>query len=174
MKRRTRLILVWSFVLITCLAVGVVLRVRYLYHYTPVEAIQDVKAGIAARNAPEPVTRFLELRYGSLTEPENRQKAFLDFFNIGHIKGLQYITSHLPEAKRKEHTAAMARWVASYRRQMTPAEKAALRTSLGADGGKAIVQAATAQYLSQDVHYRATTAPVITELLTTLTEIQKP
>ena len=174
MKRRTRLTIWWSLGIFACLVLFAVLWVRHVYHYTPAEVIQDVKAGLAAKDAPQPVERFLEVRYGPLTEPANRQRAFLDFFNIGHIKGLYFISSHEPEARRKEHTADMARWIANYRRQMTPEDKQALRARLGADGGKALVQAATAQYMSQDVRYRAIAAPVITELLATLTEVQKP
>ena len=67
----------------------------------------------------------------------------------------------------------MAAWIAQYRTNLSAAEREALRAQLGADGGKAIVQAATAQYMSQDARYRATAAPVITELLTTLTDIQQ-
>ena len=59
--------------------------------------MEDVRAGLKARNIKEPQARveaFLEARYGPLTEPANRQRAFLDFFNQDHIKGLNFIVSH--------------------------------------------------------------------------------
>lgn len=142
--------------------------------YTPVEAIKDLRAAAAVRNAPRPVERFLELRYGPLTEPANRQQAFLDFFNVGHIQGLQIITSHMADTQRQSNVAAMAQWIAEYRRTMSPAEKESLSTHLRSDAGRRTLQQATAQYLSQDVRYRAATAPVIEELMTTLATIQKP
>ena len=55
-----------------------------------------------AATATQPVEKFLELRYGPLTDPANRQRAFLDFFNIGHIKGLQILApAAVPGAGRR-------------------------------------------------------------------------
>ena len=90
------------------LALGVTWWIRTFRTYTPVEVAQDLQAAVAARNAPKPVERFLELRYGPLTQPENRQKAFLDFFNVGHIEGLQILVSRAPESRRKASIDAMA------------------------------------------------------------------
>ena len=174
MKTRTRRLLWVALALAASLGLATAWWVRRFHRYTPAEVVADIRAGIAARHDPQPVERFLELRYGNLADPTNRQNAFLDFFNLGHIQGLQLLSSHLTTDQRKEHSAAMARWIAQYRTTMTAAERQALRDRLGEDHGHAIVRAATSQYLSQDVHYRATSAPVITELLTTLAEIQKP
>jgi len=174
MRRRTKIVL-WlgatGFVLV---ALGVMFWLRTFHRYTPVEVAQDLRAGLMAEHAPRPVERFLEIRYGPLSEPANRQKAFLDFFNVGHIEGLQIITSHMQGAQRQTNIAAMAQWVADYRRTMLPEEKQTLRARLGSDAGRQAVQRAAAQYLKQDVYYRAATAPVITELMTTLAVVQGP
>lgn len=156
------------------MALGAIWWVRRFQDYTPVEALQDLQAAAKVRNAPQPVERFLELRYGPLTEPANRQKAFLDFFNVGHIKGLQMLTSRMGEQRRQASISAMARWVSSYRESMTSAEREALGRYIRSEGGMQTLQRATAQYLRQDVHFRAATAPVIGELMTTLAAAQKP
>jgi hypothetical protein len=77
-------------------------------------------------------------------------------------------------AQRQTNIAAMAQWVADYRRTMSPEEKEALSAYLGSDAGRTTLSRATAQYLSQGVTYRSATAPVIQELMTTLAHIQKP
>ena len=118
--------------------------------------------------------RFLELRYGPLTDPANRQRAFLDFFNVGHIKGLNILGSRMPSDRRQSNITAMAQWVANYRATMTSEEKAALGSYVTSPVGRATLQQATAQYLQQDVRYRAGSAPVIQELMTTLATVQKP
>jgi len=174
-KSRRAKILLWTVAaVLVVIALGVTWWVRTFRSYTPVEVALDLQAAVAARNAPRPVERFLEIRYGSLTEPANRQKAFLDFFNVGHIEGLQILVSRAPESRRQTSIAAMAHWVADYRRTMTPEEKLALRERVNTDEGRAMLQDATAKYLSQDVRYRAATAPVIAELMATLAEVQKP
>ena len=76
---------------IVLIALGVTFWTRRFHNYTPIEALHDLQAAAQVKNAPRPVERFLELRYGPLTEPANRQKAFLDFFNVGHIKGLNML-----------------------------------------------------------------------------------
>ena len=173
-KRRTKIILWAASGAMLVLALGVALWMRRFHRYTPMEVVQDIQAGLAARHAPEPVERFLELRYGALTEPANRQKAFLDFFNVGHIEGLQIITSHMRDGERQTNVAAMARWVAEYRRTMSPEEKQEIKARLSTEDGRRMLQQAAAQYLKQDVHYRAATARVITELMTTVSSVQKP
>jgi hypothetical protein len=120
------------------------------------------------------VEQFLELRYGPLTEPLNRQKAFLDFFNVGHIEGLHVLVTHMEAAEQQTNIAAMARWVAEYRRTLSPEEKEALNARLSTGDGRRMLQQATAQYLRQNVHYRAATAGVITELMTTVAAVQTP
>ncbi len=171
---RTRIIVWVGVVGVAVLTLGAVLWIRTFHRYTPLEVVQDIRAGLAARHAPQPVERFLELRYGSLTQPANRQKAFLDFFNVGHIEGLQIIVAHMQDGERQTNTAAMARWVAEYRRTMSPEEKQALNARLSTADGRRMLQQATAQYLRQDVHYRAATAGVITELMTTVVAVQNP
>jgi hypothetical protein len=172
--RRTKLVLGVAGTGLALAALGVILWIRHFHRYTPAEVILDVRAAIAARNAPRPVERFLELRYGPLTEPGNREKAFIDFFNVGHIQGLHLLVQRAPEPVRQPSINAMAQWVADYRRSLSPQEKESLRTHLGSDAGRRMLQQATAQYLSHDVRYRAATAPVIAELMATLAEVQKP
>ena len=174
MKRRTKFILWTGAVGLVIALLGVILWIRQFHRYTPAEVALDVRAAIAARNDPKPVERFLELRYGPLTEPANRQKAFLDFFNVGHIQGLHLLVTRAPESRRQASINAMAQWVANYRRTMSPEEKESLRAQLGTEAGRKTLQQATAQYLSQDVRYRAATAPVIAELMATLAAVQKP
>jgi len=168
-------IIVWVGVVgLALLTLAVVLWIRTFHRYTPMEVVQDIRAGLAARHAPQPVERFLELRYGPLTEPANRQKAFLDFFNVGHIEGLQILVVHMHSAERQTNIAAMANWVAEYRRTMSPEEKQALKARLSTANGRQMLRQATAQYLRQDVHYRAATAGVIRELMTTVAAVQSP
>ena len=149
-KRNTKTILWVATGALLVVALGTALWMHRFHRYTPMEVAQDIQAGIAARNTPEPVEQFLELRYGALTEPANRQKAFLDFFNVGHIEGLQIITSHMRDGERQTNVAAMARWVANYRRTMSPEEKQELRAQLGTEEGHRMLQQAAAQYLKQD------------------------
>ncbi len=174
MKRKTKIILWTGGIALAASALGVTWWVRHFRSYTPIEVAQDVRAAVAARHAERPVERFLELRYGSLTEAVNRQKAFLDFFNVGHIEGLHLLVKRAPESRRPVAIAAMAQWVADYRRNMTPEERESLGAFLRTDAGRLTVQQATAKYLSQDVYYRAATAPVIRELMATLAAVQKP
>ncbi len=155
-------------------ALTAVFWVRHFHAYTPREALKDVRAGIAARHDPKPVEKFLELRYGSMTEPANREKAFLDFFNPGHIEGMHLLVKHMPPEKKPVHIAAMAQWIANYRTTMTPQEKASLQSILGTDAGRQTLKQATSQYLSHEASYRAATTKVIGELIATLAEIQKP
>ena len=124
---------------IVVIAAGTTLWIRRFHHYTPVEAVQDVRAAIQAKDAPQPVERFLELRYGPLTDPANRQRAFLDFFNIGHIKGLHYLAGRMGSQQRQASTAAMAQWVANYRTTMTPDERASLGAYVSSDAGRATI-----------------------------------
>ncbi len=159
---------------VALVALAVVVWVWRTYHYTPVEVVQDVRAAIAVRNEPNSVKRFMEVRYGPMTEPANRQKAFVDFFNVPHIEGLHLLVQRMPASRRASSINGMAQWVANYRSTMTPEEKASLRAYFNTDTGRTTLQQATAKYLSHDAYYRAATAPVITELMITMAEIQKP
>ena len=62
--------------------------------------MKDVRAGIAARHIADPdarLAKYLEGRYGSMDDPANRRKVFLDFFDVEHIKALQLLVRHSPE-----------------------------------------------------------------------------
>lgn len=173
MSSRTRKILCVSFAgLAILLTLGTTLWVRRFHRYTPVEAVLDLQAAAKARNAPRPVERFLEARYGSLSRPANCRKAFLDFFNIGHIEGLNIIVSRMGPAQKQVRIAEMAQWIADYRRTLSPDERSALNSYFRSATGRATLQQATAQYLAKDVYFRAATAPVIAELMTTLSTVE--
>jgi hypothetical protein len=174
MKCRMRKVLWVGVAVIALIVLGVTFWRLQFHSYTPIEALRDLEAAAQVRNAPRPVERFLELRYGPLTEPANRRRAFLDFFNVGHIKGLNMLVSRMPSDRRQSNITAMAQWVANYRATMTSEEKAALGSYVTSPVGRATLQQATAQYLQQDVRYRAGTAPVIQELMTTLATVQRP
>jgi hypothetical protein len=143
----------------------------------PPELMKDIRAGIAAReipNADERLNKYLELRYGPLDDPANREKVFVDFFNIEHIKALQLMVQHSPASQRQSNILAMAKWVSSYRESLAPTERAALNARFQTPEGRAMLRQATAQYNSQDVQYRGQTAPVISQLLKTISSTQQP
>jgi hypothetical protein len=174
MTSRTKKLLWVSAASLLIVAVGAVLWTRRFHRYTPVEAVLDLQAAAKARNAPRPVERFLEARYGSLAEPANRQRAFVDFFNIGHIEGMNIIVNHLGKGDKQVRINEMAQWIAEYRRTMSPEEKTALGAYMRSDAGRSSLQQATGQYLAKDGYFRASTAPVITELMTTLATVGRP
>ncbi len=139
--------------------------------------MKDIRAGLAARDLKNPddrIGKYLEGRYGPMSFPENRQKAFVDFFDVEHIKVLQLLATHSPEQHRQANIDAMARWVAGYRESLTAQERASLNARFQTPEGKAMLRRATAQYNSQDVRYRGSTAPVISELLRTLNAVEQP
>jgi hypothetical protein len=76
------------------------------------EALHNLQAAARVGPAAQPIERFMRLRYGPMANPANRQQAFLDFFNIGHIKGLTILVSHDDPAHRQPNIDAMAKWVA--------------------------------------------------------------
>jgi len=174
MTRRTKKLVWLGGVGLVLLALGATLWVRRFHTYTPVEAVLDLRAAAGARNAPRPVERFMELRYGPMNVPANREKAFLDFFNVGHIEGLHILVQRAPPEYRQQAIQNMANWVAEYRRTLTTEEKASLAAYLNSESSRATLDRATAKYLSHDVRYRAITAPVIAELMATLAEVRKP
>lgn len=174
MKRGVR-ILLWVCAVVALLAgLAWKLWVRQFHEYTPVEALQDLKAASQVGPAPRPVERFMELRYGPMSDPNNRQRAFLDFFNIGHIKGLNFLVAHIEPERRQANIDAMEEWVVNYRATLTPEEKSALGAYLGSDAGHSTIHQAAAEYMREDVHFRAATAGVVRELLTTVAAAQKP
>jgi hypothetical protein len=141
----------------------------------PPGMVNDIRAGLAARDIPdadERLTRYLELRHGPLTNADNREKVFMAFFDTDHIKALHLIVKHSPEAQRQANIAAMERWVEGYRNTLSAEEQAALKTRFQAPEGVAMLRKATAQYNSQDVRYRGMTAPVISQLLKTIADVQ--
>jgi hypothetical protein len=145
------------------------------YRRMPPGMTDDIQAGLAARHISDPDARlrkYLEVRYGSMDDPANRQKAFMDFFNIDHIKALQLLVKHAPDERRQESIHAMSRWIASYRQTLTPDERASLHDKFANEQGAALLHRATAQYNSQSVEYRGQTAVVISELLKTLNSVQ--
>jgi hypothetical protein len=155
---------------------GAVLAQR-LRHRLPPGMMLDLRAGIAARNIPDADARFqkyLEGRYGPMTDAANRQKAFLDFFNVEHVKALQWLVKHSPEDRRQANINATARWLEHYRESLTGQERADVCARLQSPEGRTMLQQATAQYNSQDVQYRGQTVPVISQLLITISSLQKP
>ncbi len=178
MKRRAVKIFVWlGLGLLVLCGLATVFWLRTFHHYQPKELIKDIHAGLAARQVREPDARieaFLQARYGPLTDPVNRQKAFLDFFNVDHIKGLNFIVEHTPRNQKQANTQAMAQWIASYRSAMSQEERSALRARINSGTGQALLRQATAQFQSQDVYYRAAQQAVVRELMMTLADLRKP
>lgn len=146
-------------------------------HYVPRELLADVKAGLAAKDVPDADARietYLKARFGPLDISANRESAFLAFFDVDHIKGLNLLVQHTPPRDKRVNTAAMARWIANYRKTMSPQERSELQAALDSDSGRAMLQQATSQFLSQDVYYRGDQQPVISELMATLAGLRKP
>jgi hypothetical protein len=143
----------------------------------PAEFMQDVRAGLAARKIKDPDLRFqkyLEVRYGPQADLANREKVFLDFFNLEHIRAMQFLVQHSPVNMRQANIDATARWVEQFRNSLTPDQRADLSARLQAGGGQSLLAQATAQYNSQDVYYRGQTAPVISQLLKTIAVAKNP
>ncbi len=177
MKRRLIKFVLWTGVIgLILIGAGALVWRHTFRHYAPREVMKDVRAGLAARHVRETRARveaFLEARYGPLTDPANRQQAFLDFFEVDHIKGLNFIVSHTPANQKQANTRAMAQWIADYRRTMSPQDRAALQARLNSEAGQAMLRRATAHYQSQDVYFRGAQKAVIAELMTTLAELRK-
>lgn len=160
--------------LLIAIAAFVVVKIR---QRIPPGMMLDIRAGLTARHISDPDARlaqYLKARYGSMDDPANRRKVFLDFFDVEHIKALQLLVRHSPEAHREGSILAMSRWVEHYRETLTPAEQADLHQQFSSDQGRAMLHQATAQYNSQGVEYRGETATVISQLLRTLNAVQNP
>ncbi len=172
---KKRKILLWLFAtFIVLAALGTTWWIKHFRTYTPAAVAMDLKAAIAVRHLEQPVPQFMELRYGPMTEPDNRQRAFLDFFDPGHMEGLYIIVGHMKGPRKQANINAMAQWVTNYRDTMTPQERETLRAYLNTDAGKNKIHTATANYLKKEVDYRASTAPVITALMSTLAAVEYP
>lgn len=142
----------------------------------PAGVMQDLRAGLAARHLEDPDARlrkYLDGRYGPMTDPANRERMFVDFFNPERIDALHWLVNHGPEQERQANVDAMARWLADYRASLTSAECARLNARFQTPEGRAVLARATARYNAQDVHYRGLTAPVISELLQTLNAAER-
>ena len=178
MKKRTKIIIVVTSALgMVLIAAGSALWVRTFHHYSPREFLKDVRAGLAARNIPQPKARveaFLTTRYGPLTEPANRQRAFLDLFNVDHTKALDLIAGHGPANQQQADTQAMAEWIAQYRKTMLAEEWAALRARINSASGQSMLQRSTAHFMAQEESVRNAQKPVMMELTATLTSLWKP
>jgi hypothetical protein len=174
---RKRKFLVWGCVLgFTVLLCGGFVWVRFIHQRPPPGILKDIRAGLQARHLKDPdqrIRKYMEARYGAMSDPARRQEAFLDFFNVEHIQALQLLVKHSPETQRQANVDAMARWVADYRTSMTPQDRTALNARLQTAEGQTMLKRATAQYNSQDVRYRGNTAPVISQLLRTLNEAEQ-
>jgi hypothetical protein len=175
-KGRARKVTIWIFgILLVMLAIGVLGYIRVFRGYPPKELLKDIRAGVAARDTKDPDKRFemfLENRYGSMADPANRRKAFVGFFDPERIQALQFLATHAPKEQQAANITATAAWVAKYRTSLTPADRAALGAQLNSAAGRQMLQKATATYNSQDIYYRGRTAPVISQLLQTIHEVQ--
>ena len=158
------------------LALGIAAWLRVVYFGKPVGVMKDIRAGLAARPLKDPdarLAKYLDGRYGTMADPANRERVFVDFFNPERIKTLEILVRHAPEDQRLANIDAMARWLADYRASLTAEQRAALNARFQTPEGRAMLGRATAQYNAQDVHYRGATAPVISELLRTLNEAEQ-
>lgn len=134
---------------------------------------EDLKAGARSRNAEKPFEKFIELRYGPMTDPDNRRKAFVGFFDPVRTEGMYRLVGFMSDEERRANIAASAEWIARYRESMSPDEKQAMAAWLNAPGTQATLQKASSQYRSRDIRYRAATETVISELMTTLSMVRR-
>jgi hypothetical protein len=127
----------------------------------------------ARAQADAGVQWWLAAHYGPLDVPANREKALLSFFDAKHIKEL-YVFSRLRTADQyRGDVEAAARWIAKYRSTMSPEERADLQARLNSDSGRAMLHEGNAQFQSMDVSWRGKVKPAVTEILTTLSDLQK-
>jgi hypothetical protein len=142
----------------------------------PPGMLKDIRAGITARHIADPdkrILQYLDARYGPMSDPVHRQEAFLDFFDVEHVKALQFLVQHSPRNNRQADIDAMSRWVENYGKSLSPQESASLSALFQTPEGQRMLRRATALYNSQDVRYRGSTAPVISQLLRTLHQIEQ-
>jgi hypothetical protein len=168
-------IVAWAGIIgLILVALAAALWIRRFHNYTPADALKDYRAAKQAEHTERPVERYLDFRYGPQTDAANRRKAFVDFFNVGHIEGLYLIVGNRTDPHTRRLVDATAQIFAGYRQAMTPEDKQALKDYFNSDAGRGQIQQATAAYLAKDVHFRTVTAPVIQELMTTLATVQNP
>ena len=172
-KRRPRW-RVTGIILAVVVMAGVVIFFQVRRHL-PRDFDKDIRAGLAAREIADPderLRKYHEERYGPLSDPLNRQKVFMGYFDLEHIKAMQFMVQHIPEDRRAATIQASARWIENYRNSLTPQERAALQAQFQGPEGQAMLKQATGQYNSQDVQYRGQTVPVISQLLQTIYHLQ--
>ena len=145
---------------------------HHFHHYTPVDAVKDLHAATQAGHSLNPAQSFLELRYGPQDDPANRNKAFKAFFNAGHIEGFYLIAGNRTDAKAKARVTQIAQIIADYRQRMSPADKAELSAYFNSDSGRDQIHEAVSDYESKNVQFRSVSAPVVQELMTSLSAIQ--
>ena len=104
----------------------------------------------------------------------NRQRAFLDLFNVEHTKALDLISGHGPASQQQADTQAMAEWIAQYRKTMSSEERAALRTRINSASGQSMLKQSTAHFMAQEESVRNAQKPVMMEITATLTSLWKP
>lgn len=168
--------LFWQITGVTLVVLGVIgayaiHRIRQL----PPELMQDIRAGIAARDIADPNQRFakfLEGRYGPQNDPVNQRNAFLGFFDPDHIKSMQLLVQHSPKEQRQANINAAAKWVQQYRENLTPQQRTDLSARILSPEGRATLKQATALYNSQDVHYRDQSQAVVSQLLNTIASLK--
>jgi len=156
------------------MTLGTAFWIRRFHGYTPLDVIKDVQAAEQARRGGRSVKLFLDLRYGDQTNPANRRKAFIDFFNAGHVEGLYFIVDNRTDARTRACIADAAKIFANYRQAMSPDDKESLKAYFDSNAGRTQIQQAIVSYQTKDVRFRAVIAPVVQELMTTLTAIQTP
>ncbi len=160
-----------TLLVLTVAGAYVVHRIRQL----PPELMQDIRAGIAARDIADPNQRFekfLEGRYGPQNDPVNRRNAFLGFFDRDHIRAMELLVQHSPENRRQANINAAATWVQQYSGSLTPQQRADLAARMLSPEGLASLKQASALYNTEDVHYRDQSQPVASQLLKAIASLK--
>src|SRR3569623_1736875 len=87
------------------LGVAAFLWMRVFHSGPPAALWKDIRAGAAARNIQDPdarLRRYLEERYGPMSNPKCRREAFLGFFDLDHIQALPLLLTYSPDALRPQ------------------------------------------------------------------------
>ena len=169
----------WRFVgiaFLILLAAGV-FGFHRLRQRLPPDLILDLRAGaptVRLADADQRFQMYVENRYGPQSNPANREKAFLSFFDLDHIRSLRWLVKHTPQNMQQPNIDACARWIGQFRDSLSPEQRAGLAAQLQTPEGRRTLQQATAEYNSQDVQYRGQTTPVISQLLKTVASLENP